>query len=135
MGKIFITLFLILTISLLSNGCFYPSSTEGKVALLSDKIGFSVSGPYGFYGTITKENITDEDWDFSGEFTFPNSLCFYLGSYCSIKEVYPESITIELYAKKSLLGELFAPDDKRVKVESKIKASSDAQFKVVFKTF
>lgn len=135
MKKIFITLLLILTISLLSNGCFYPSSTEGKVTLLSDKIGFSVNGPYGFYATITKESIIDEDWDFSGEFTFPNSLCFYLGTNCSIKEVYPESITIELYVKKSLLGELIVPNDKRVKVESKIKASTDAQFNVIFKTF
>ncbi|MCX8065872.1 MAG: hypothetical protein N3G21_11990 [Candidatus Hydrogenedentes bacterium] len=116
-------------------GCFWPSTQEGKLTLLSDKIGLSVEGPHGFYGTITKESITDSDWDFSGEFTFPNSLYFYLGFTHKVEESYPENIVIELYVKRSLLGELIAPSEKKVRIEKKINASNEAKFRVVFNTF
>ncbi|GEM_PF-4011454 len=133
--RIFLCKTLILALLLLLPGCFFPVNYEGKITLLSDKIGFSVKGPYGFNGTITKEGIGDEDWDLSGEFIFPNSLFSYLGVRYTIEESYPEFITIELYIKKSLLGEIIAPADKNVKVETKIKASDDANFKVIFRTF
>lgn len=125
---------ILLNVALLLGGCFYPSTQEGKLTLLSDKIGLSVEGPYGFYGTITKESINDEDWEFVGEFTFPNSLYLYLGTRYKIEESYPENITIELYVKKSLLGEIIAPSDKKIKIYKKITASNEAKFKVVFRT-
>lgn len=125
---------ILLNVGLLLGGCFYPSTQEGKLTLLSNKIGLSVEGPYDFYGTITKESLQDEDWEFVGEFTFPNSLYIYLGTRCKIEESYPENITIELYVKKSILGDIIAPSDKKVKVEKKINASNEAKFKVVFRT-
>jgi hypothetical protein len=133
--KILLSLCVLITVFTLQ-GCFYPASYEGRLTLLSDKIGLSVEGPFGFYGTITKDSTTDKDWDFSGQFNFPNSLYFYFGSSYKVGESYPENITIELYVKKSLLGELIAPNNKQVTIgPKKIKASNEAKFKVIFKTF
>ncbi len=114
------------------SGCMVKPVQEGELTLLSGKFGYDVKGPYGFTGTITKESIDMAEWEFSGEFIFPNQLCFYLGKTVLIAESYPEQITIRLYVLYSILGQILAPKDKEVPVQFKIKASNDARFRVLF---
>ncbi|HOQ32076.1 MAG TPA: hypothetical protein PLA12_06145 [Candidatus Hydrogenedens sp.] len=125
---IIIALFLIIGFS----GCICKPIQEGELTLLSTQFGYKVEGPLGFEGTITKESVDMEEWNFSGKFVFPNQLCFYLGKTVSIAESYPEQIEIRLYTISSLIGQILLPRDKEVPVQCKIKASNDARFRVIF---
>ncbi|MGC8846511.1 MAG: hypothetical protein ACP5QY_11750, partial [Candidatus Hydrogenedens sp.] len=67
---IIIALFLIIGFS----GCICKPFGEGELTLLSTEFGYRVEGPLGFTGTITKESVDMEEWNFSGKFVFPNQL-------------------------------------------------------------
>ncbi|MGC9055088.1 MAG: hypothetical protein ACP5KS_14535, partial [Candidatus Hydrogenedens sp.] len=118
---IIIALFLIIGFS----GCICKPFGEGELTFLSTEFGYRVEGPLGFTGTITKESVDMEEWNFSGKFVFPNQLCFYLGKTVSIAESYPEQIEIRFYVISSLIGQILAPQDKEVPVQFKLKASND----------
>ncbi len=105
---------------------------EGEITLLSSQFGYEVKGPHGFLGKITKDNINDEEWNFSGKFDFPNQLYLYLGKNVSISETYPEEVVISFYIYPSKIGDSIFPQNKEKEVQFKIKASNDAHFKVLF---
>lgn len=131
-SNVLITIAIVSILGFALTGCHCQSAIEGKLTLLSSKIGYKVEGPYGFTGTITKDNLNMEEWNFSGKFVFPNQWCFYLGKSITISESYPEQIIIRFYVITSWLGDLLVPQDKEVPVQFNIKASNDAQFRVIF---
>ncbi|MCA1901372.1 MAG: hypothetical protein LDL53_04030 [Candidatus Hydrogenedens sp.] len=124
--------FIIVASIFVFSGCICKPDEEVQITLMSSKIGYSVKGPYGFTGTITKENVNAEEWVVSGTFLFPNKLYFYLGKRVKIEEIYPEQIKIHFYVLPSRIGEILSPETKERKVEFKIKASNDARFEVNF---
>jgi len=128
-------LYVLILICLLSFSHFIYESIpgqEGSITLLSTQFGYEVKGLHGFVGKITKDNINEEEWNFSGKFNFPNQLYFYLGKNVSISETYPEEVVISFYVYPSRIGEFLFPRNKEKDVQFKIKASNDAQFKVLF---
>ncbi len=114
------------------SGCGCNIYEEGKLILLSGRFGYSVEGPYGFSGTITKESLDMKEWNFSGKFVFTNPLYIYLGKTVSISESYPEQIVVKFYVIPCKLGDIFFQKSKEVPVQFNIPASNDARFRVLF---
>ena len=118
--------------ALLSTGCPCPRCNDTLVQMtpFSGRFGYYLEGPYNFVGSLTKENLTDQNWRLEGEFAFPTSGYTVGEPDVRIMESFPEQVfvTIEVTPPPPRLCVIQVITN--VTVTAAIPASNQAQFTI-----
>lgn len=115
----------------LLSGC--PCGTDELPVTLtafSGRFGYYLSGPYGFDGSLTKENLGDAEWTLEGTFQFPTSGYAMLGPEILVMESYPEQVTVRMRVVPPPAGSVVLQVITPRTVTYKITASDQAAFTI-----
>jgi hypothetical protein len=95
---------------------------------LSGRFGYSIEGPYGFTGSLTKEELTDADWRLEGDLSFPTTGYTLDGPVVQIAESSPERVSVTFTVIPPAPDSVVAQVVTHVSVTALITASNDAVF-------
>jgi hypothetical protein len=96
----------------------------------SGRFGYGFEGPYGFVGSLTKQELTDPDWHLEGEFRFPTAGYVVEDPVVRILESYPEQVHVSIGVIPPSPGRVVAQVITRACVSVDIPASNEAQFTI-----
>ena len=96
----------------------------------SGRFGYGLSGPFGFLGTLTKEQITDEAWRLEGNFAFPTGGYTVGTPVILVAESYPEQVSVTIPVTAPAPGSIVTQAISVVPVTADITASNGARFSI-----
>ncbi|MFH0824446.1 MAG: hypothetical protein V2B18_16960 [Pseudomonadota bacterium] len=97
---------------------------------LSGRFGYSLEGPYGFTGSLTKEAITDADWCLEGDFNLPTAGFAVSEPVVRVAESYPEQVFVTITVTPPAPDSVVAQVITQVPVTAVITASNEAVFTI-----
>ncbi len=104
--------------------------TVVRLVPFSGRFGYSLEGPYGFTGSLTKEELTDADWCLEGEFSFPTAGYAVSDPVIRVAESYPEQVSVVITVTPPAADSSVAQVITHVTVTATITASNEALFSI-----
>ncbi|HEO70420.1 MAG TPA: hypothetical protein ENN80_04095 [Candidatus Hydrogenedentes bacterium] len=113
-----------------------PVSCDGNVNLIpfSGRYGYALEGPYDFVGSLTKDALTDPEWQLQGTLTFPTGGYRVGAIEVRIQESYPEQVRVRIPVTPPPPGVVVIQVLETISVERAIKASNQALFTLCIDT-
>ena len=112
--------------------CGQGDITGGNVLLtpFSGRFGYGLSGAFGFEGSLTKNQLSDQAWRMEGTFTFPTGGYTVETPVILVAESYPEQVSVTIKVNPPAPDVLVAQMVTVVPVTADITASNLALFKI-----
>lgn len=102
-----------------------------RMTPLSGLFGYGLEGPYGFAGSLTKQEPTDPTWRLEGDFNFPTAGYLVEEPVVHILESYPEQVWVSIGIIPPPPGDPVAQVLTSVHVSVDIPASNEARFAII----
>ncbi len=99
-----------------------------KMTPFSGRFGYGLEGPYGFVGSLTKQELTDPAWRLEGDFSFPTAGYVISSPVVTVAESYPEQVyvAINVIPPSGAAPQVVT----HVSITAEIAASNEAQFAI-----
>ena len=126
-----------LLVAMLASGC--PRCDCGKgdetgaivqMTPFSGRFGYGLSGPYGFLGSLTKDQLTDPAWRLEGNFVFPTGGYTVEDPVIIVLESYPEQVSVNIKVTPPPPDAIVTQMVTVVPVTADITASNEAKFTI-----
>jgi hypothetical protein len=112
--------------------CERGDETGANVQMVpfSGRFGYGLSGPYGFLGSLTNYQLTDQAWRLDGSFVFPTGGYTVDEPVILVAESYPEQVSVTLRVTPPAPDAIVTQAVSVVPVTADITASNEARFNI-----
>jgi hypothetical protein len=119
------------------SGCPRCDCGKGELATanvqltpFSGRFGYGLSGPYGFEGSLAKNQLSDAAWRLEASFTFPTGGYTVDAPVILVAESYPEQVSVSINVTPPAPGAIVTQVVTEVPVTADITASNGALFNI-----
>ena len=112
--------------------CGQGDGTGGNVQMtpFSGRFGYGLSGAFGFEGSLTKNQLSDQAWRMEGSFTFPTGGYTVETPVILVEESYPEQVSVTIKVNPPAPDAIVTQVVTVVPVTADITASNQALFNI-----
>ncbi len=105
-------------------------NTNVQLTPFSGRFGYGLSGPYGFEGALTKNQLSDAAWRLEASFSFPTGGYTVDTPIILVAESYPEQVSVSIKVTPPAPGTIVTQAVTEVPVTADITASNGALFNI-----
>jgi hypothetical protein len=106
------------------------TTTDVTMTPFSGRFGYGLSGPIGFVGTLTKDQLTDPAWHLEGSFSVPTGGYAVEAPEIIVAESYPEQVSVTLRVTVPAPDAIVTQMAGVIPVAADITASNEAKFTI-----
>ncbi len=105
-------------------------NTNVQLTALSGRFGYGLSGPYGFEGSLTKNQLADAAWRLEASFSFPTGGYTVDTPIILVAESFPEQVSVTIKVTPPAPGTIVTQAVTEMPVTADITASNAAVFNI-----